>query len=188
MLLRNYDLMCALHQSTFTDKVIESIKAKIKNADGGSLNVAATGIYPLSSFVNVNNTPGKGLYNILVVGSNDTPVSYDDVKINLISGLTGVSITDTQGVLNEDENIFENVLKVVYNNGNNESVIIKEIGVYQGVSGTYATTAWQTLLYREVLETPIEVPSGASVTISFTKRVSLNTNQPADYVATASVE
>jgi hypothetical protein len=44
------------------------------------------------------------------------------------------------------------------------------------------------LVYREVLETPIEVPAAANVMITLTKRISPNSNQPADYVATASVE
>jgi hypothetical protein len=64
----------------------------------------------------------------------------------------------------------------------NEDITIREIGVI------YADFNTQYLMYREVLETPIEVPVNANFKLTLTKKVSVNPNIPTDYAATASVE
>ena len=188
MLTRNYDLICSAISSTFKRTVIKTLEDKVKNVDGSTIySSIALGYYPLNNIVITNNIGSNNGNTVLLVGSDDTPVTYDDYKITLISGLTGVSATEFQTGLIEDDTVFENTIKVIYTNSNADSIIIKEIGAYFNVVGN-ASSNYQILLYREVLDTPIEVPSGANAVISLTKRTSLYPNIPADYVATASVE
>lgn len=187
MLLRNYDLLCALQLSTFKKTVIDTIRTKIKTTAGSSIgnSTAFTSYIPFNNFIITNNVTGTNGYSTLVVGSDDTPVTYDDYKISLISGLTGVSATEFQTGLIDNETIFENTIKTIYTNSNADTVIIKEIGVYYNVANN---TSYATMIYREVLDTPIEVPSGANVVISLTKKINLCSNQPAEYTATATTE
>lgn len=181
MLLRNYDLLHCISTATFKDTLISELKNKIKSVAGNvpSMTVIPSS-EPLANVTITNNVGTNASKTVLLVGSNDAPVTYDDYKINLISGMTGVSVTETQTGLTDDETAFENTIKVTYCNSNNNSVFIKEIGAYQNAGSSGTSDAYQIMVYRKVLETPIEVPADANVIITLTKKVSVNPNKPVE--------
>lgn len=188
MFTRNYDLICSICSSTFKKSNISVLDNKTKNVNGDTVYSSfAVGYFPFNNFVITNNVGSQNGQTALLVGSNDAPETYDDFKLNLITGLTGISATEFQTGLIENDTIFENTIKVIYTNSNSDTITIKEIGAYYDPVGN-TSNYYQFLIYREVLDTPIEVPAGANVVISLTKRVNLYSNQPADYVATASIE
>ena len=189
MFTRNYDLLCSLHTSTFKRTIINGIENKIKNVNGGTPYGGAITLdyYPFNNFGITNNVGGMYGQTFLLVGSNDAPATYDDYRLNLITGLTGISVTEFQTGLIENETVFENVIKVIYTNSNSSSVTIKEIGAYYDCAGNTSNN-YQMLIYREVLETPIEVPPGANVVVSLTKRIYLYANEPVSYAATVNIE
>lgn len=102
---------------------------------------------------------------LIGVGTGDTPVTYEDYKLDSIVALPQgnyniVNITDENG-----EHIGLS-LKVVCNNTTGSDVTIKEIGVYSGCLTT-TSVGIPFLVMREVLNTPVTVPNGSSATISF---------------------
>lgn len=201
MLLRNYDKLCAFstlthlydasgNMGTTQYDVINNIYPK---ATGGNIlglftqARSAPGL-PMTKFTNGLNGLGDITYHDcnLIVGTNNTPVTYDDYTMSPISTNDIKNIAHTYE-FHEDENTGEiiSTYKKTFTAFND--ITIKEIGVIQGVQNSSSSYQY-VLVYREVLETPIEVPAAANVMITLTKRISPNSNQPADYVATASVE
>lgn len=125
----------------------------------------------------------------LVCGSGSTPVTYDDYKLENILTDTqaqGVKIEgDYNPVYNEETDSWSRTVSRTFLA--NEDLVINEIGVYQGCTYEYEKRQL-VMVYRKVLDTPIEVPAGANFTISFTTNISANQNKPNNYDATASVE
>ena len=100
---------------------------------------------------------GMGLIG---VGTDDTPVTYEDYKLGSI-----IALPQTQyNIINivEDGKHIGLGYTVNINNNTGADVEIKEVGLY---SGCYAQVSTQRpfLIYREVLETPITIPNGQSV-------------------------
>lgn len=188
MLLKNYDIITLANNHNISGNY--NLNAKSYNGTTGT-NVSA---FPSSSntcFKTYNKTdnvpPASITGTTLCVGSGDTAVTYEDYTINFISGLTCISVTQQTDGVTED-NKFQDSVQVIFCNSNSSAVTIKEIGIfYSGVTGKQAGYS-NYLIYREVLDTPIEVPVGANVVIKFSKSSTIYNNAPADYVATASVE
>ena len=55
-------------------------------------------------------------------------------------------------ILNEDGTEFNITMYKTFLNSTTEPVVIKEVGVYQNIGATHY------LIYRKVLDTPVEVP------------------------------
>jgi hypothetical protein len=134
---------------------------------------------------NVYSLNGGG--SNLVVGSDDTPVTYDDYKLGSIiptSQIKAVSQSVSTPKYNENTKSWDTTYSKRY--VANSDITIKELGIVEYLwSSTGAAFA---LLYREVLSSPISVPANATVVVTFTMKVYDTPNKPVDYAATASVE
>ena len=102
---------------------------------------------------------------LIGVGTGDTPVKYEDYKLDNIIALpqTNYNITNITDESGEEIGLS---LKIVCNNTTGSDVTIKEIGVYSGCSTT-TSNGIPFLVMREVLKTPVTVPNGSSAVISF---------------------
>jgi hypothetical protein len=203
MLLRNYDNAMICQGMVVTRGTSEFLVSDgefgdgslvIRNVYNNSNNKICNNSYwvhqPLSTFDNAGQTDSfsRGCSN-LVIGDGNTPVTYDDFKLeSMISGAKVIFASHSFDYqYNEENNTLTSNYKKVFTA--TENITIKEIGVYSSVPfGTTESKFIPILTYREVLETPIEVAAGSNVVVTFTKKQNLNQNKPADYVATASVE
>jgi hypothetical protein len=199
MILRNYDnIMTMLSRPAIglnyvgTDNTVFGdghLNAKSYN-NGAIINPYCEGLVtPFKKFSEAEVNVYTGSSN-LICGAGDTPVTYDDYKLDV------AFTTDQVKVLSK----FHKELEPIYNESDNswtftytktftakEDIVVKEIGV---TSGFYYNSSNQNgaLIFRKVLDTPIEVPANANFTLSFTITKSANPNKPANYEATASVE
>lgn len=97
---------------------------------------------------------------MLGLGTDDTPVTYEDYKLGNI-----VALPQTQyNIVNIVENGEHIGLGYTTNINNNTGadVEIKEVGLYTGLYNN----SKPFLIYREVLETPITIPNGQSVVVT----------------------
>lgn len=193
MLLRNYDNLMAISgmlKTRGTNNYISSdegfgdgiLSVKRVYPDTVSRVVNSDwGYEPLSTFEGIQYTESfsTGSSN-LGVGSGSRPVTYDDNKMESPLHLTFVNHSFDYSYDEENNALVSNYRKIF---STTTDVTIREIGILYTAPGTGAI-----LVYREVLESPIQVPAGSNVVIKFTKKQSLNQNRPTDYTATASVE
>lgn len=206
MLLRNYDNYMITRQilrsvnsdskyypfndtSTFGDGHIN-----IKDYNGTirvfapatNTNGSNTGMTAFSYLTeNVYNLSSSGCN--LVVGSDDTPVTYDDYKLGSIiptSQIKAVNHSVSAPVYNENTKSWDTTYSKRYMA--NSDITIKELGIVEYLWSSIGAVF--PLLYREVLSSPISVPANATVLVTFTMKVYDTPNKPADYVVTASVE
>lgn len=200
MLLRNYDNAMVCKGMVATRGTSEYLVSDGEFGDGSLIVKDVNGnlrkicnntnwkYQPLSVFDNVGQTESfdYGCSN-LVIGTNDTPVTYDDYDItSYISGVTFASHSFDYQYNEEDNTLITNYKKIFTAT---QDITIKEICIMSSVPFSASSSGFTVILtYREVLETPIEVAAGSNAVITFTKKQSLNQNKPADYVATASVE
>jgi hypothetical protein len=126
-------------------------------------------------------------YSWFVIGSGTTPVTYDDYNLeNAFSNQIAVNSSSFIGgdiIYHQDSNTFTKTCSYDYQA--KEDIVVGEIGVVYNF-GTSNTQ--RCLVYREVLETPISVAIGQYFTVSLTTTVSANSNKPANYSATVTVE
>jgi hypothetical protein len=85
-------------------------------------------------------------------------------------------------IYNAENNTYSRTLSYDYQA--KEDLTVQEIGVEYCYGGGSA----YCLVYREVLDSPISVTKGQYITVSLTTTVSANSNKPADYSATVTVE
>ena len=146
---------------------------------------SSTGSYNDNSVVKTNYD-GIDYYK-LVVGSDDTPVSYDDYQLKgLIStndiGFVTSSTADV--IYDENDNTVSQTYSKIFVAKND--ITIKEIGITGICNNTGGGYKQNSLIYREVLQTPVEVPQGANVVVTFTLKRTLYDNQPVE--ATVNVQ
>lgn len=194
MLLRNYDnyqTILSLNHASYSTKfnvntsVFNDSGLCVKNIQG--YNYEPIYYHNVAPFY-IWSTGGNGCGTKFTFGSSDTAENYDDYKLTTFVQNTDYSVifsslSNTTPVLNEG--VWENTVSQTFTAL--KDLTIKEIGVSQMV-GYNSGDETEILIYRKVLETPIEVPANANFVLSFTTKVSANQNKPADYVATASVE
>jgi hypothetical protein len=207
MILRNYDNIMAAKKchSTSTGTATEFgdgyLTAKVYIGDVHNIYANHHGWVhlPLSHILHsasINQNASTSISSIgssnIICGSGNTDVSYDDYK--LASGFTSKQVTkpsDETGVtetINYDENEKVWIHTVNKRYTANENITISEIGIISDFAYSNSSSAFKSaLVYRKVLDTPIEVPAGANFILSLTTTVSANPNKPADYDATAAV-
>ena len=204
MLLRNYDnFITAItslnslinYQSSVLSSYVDVFgdgHINVKNMAGKITQIRAgqnaQSVAPLSNFgENDNGTNAGTNQSSLIVGGGTKEVSYDDYCLDnqfTTSQVTYVSNTQTKSrVYDETENAWVSTYKRIMTA--KEDITITEIGVKHFYYEQYSNTM---LVYRELLETPIEVPANANFVLTFIQKIYANPNKPADYVATASVE
>ncbi len=205
MLLRNYDNIMASYKlpniATGTSGVYLSTDASVFG--DGHINVISydgkIAKFPYSEeymirpflFRNFPNTYtpsdawGMGFSN-LICGSGDTAPTYDDYKLgDIITGLDCIKNSCGVYVYDENSKSWSREYKKTYYNSNEFPVTVREIGVIYMVR--YNGWDRNALIYRKVLDTPVEVPAEANFIISFTPKVSANPNKPVDYDVSAVV-
>lgn len=212
MLLRNYDnIMTRLRiyddaltpADTHNGEFLDTTKLNLKQLNG--IVSAVSGTYynfsftvPFSQWGTSEKTASSSW---LFAGSSDLDcygnigVSYDDYtlgKFDTTPSSLSDSISISKPYFDETENCWCQVRKQSYMA--NCDMIIKEIGVSHASTSTsvwyVGNAGYDTaiLVYREVLENPIEVKSGQIYTITFTIKSSILDNKPADYQASISIE
>ena len=102
---------------------------------------------------------------LIGVGTGDTPVTYEDYKLDNIIVLPQSSY-NIENIKDETGEEIGLSIKVVCDNTTGSDVTIKEIGVYSGCY-TVNNLGIPFLVMREVLKTPVTVPNGSSAVISF---------------------
>lgn len=146
---------------------------------------SSTGSYNDNSVVTTNY---DGIsYCKLVVGSDDTPVTYDDYKLGAListNDIGFVTSSTTDVIYDESDDTVTQTYTKIFVAKND--ITIKEIGINGVCNNTGGGYRQNSLIYREVLKTPIDVPQGANVVISFTLKRTLYDNKPVE--ATVSVE
>lgn len=206
MLLRNYDnIMIAKNRPVISGGTMASTDTtvfgdghiNIKDTSGVIQNIhisSITAYSPISymtegSITTLSSNTGQ---SNLICGSGRTPVTYDDYKLD--EPFTTQQVVYPSG--------SHSVSNVEYDEENKcwiftyqrsytalQDITVGEIGI--GYGHTFASgnnNPKYCLVYREVLETSIDVPANANFVISFTKTLYANPNKPADYQATVSVE
>ncbi|MBE6800684.1 MAG: hypothetical protein E7529_05720 [Ruminococcaceae bacterium] len=144
------------------------------------------GYSPLSMFSESSPNSSANSYSNLICGSGDTEVTYDDYK--LASPFTTKELSSVSGVHKVSEPVYDeetNTMSISYTRNflANENVTVREIGIHYTLKNV-----GEVLIYRKVLENPIEVTAGNQFSLTFTAFVPINPNKPANYEATASVE
>lgn len=203
MLLRNYDnimlaRMCPNIGTSLSVSIADSFgdgKINVKDNSGVIKTIYpnnSTWCYDPFSYFTENSNTCTSLnagYSNLICGSGSTPEHYDDY--NLESLFTDSQISRVSNVHKIETALYDESTKswtftYTRNFLAKENITVREIGVNSGFyysGGSYKTC----LVYRKVLETPLEVAAGNQFTLTFTATLSANPNKPANYDAGAAV-
>ena len=198
MLLRNYDNFIVANNSCFGEGGTKKIPLEAIFGEGhysfkdieGNVITSTNGWYsaypPFSLFNKLGggSLPNSNGYSNLICGYESAEVTYDDYKIdNLTTNLVFVSHTHTIPQINEN-NEFETTYSKVLCNTSGQDITINRIGVamYNFV-GNYR----KYLLFKEAIP-EITIAPNQNVVLTFTTKIPLGQNKPADYGTTASVE
>lgn len=197
MLLRNYDNYQAVRNmitcgttSNYNSYLYSEMNDEFgdnylsfKDVNGGIIKVDSfyNGVSNPFMFYQNANALNVGQPN-LMCGYTDNDVSYDDYTIdNVNTSLIFVSHSVTKAKCN-DNNEVECIYTKILSNSSTEDIVINCIGLVHYVSGKGCI-----LLYKEKIP-EVTISAGANVVLTFTTKVPLGQNRPADYVASASVE
>lgn len=120
---------------------------------GRSVNTAITGVCESN----------KGS---IIIGSGDTAVTFDDYALASIISSGWTKGTPTVGTpsYNSETKKWTNTISFLCTNTSGSTMTIKEVGIVTDINDLGATTS--SLVYREVLATPIEITNGNSSTIT----------------------
>lgn len=130
-------------------------------------------IYTPSLFAGVSNSVspgisesvGNNLTTYFFIGSGDTP--FTDADYTLAQRITsGISFSvSATGYATYDNSLGKVVRTAAVTVNTTENITIKEIGLAKYVYTAY-NLGYLTLMYREVLSTPISLAAGQSVTLA----------------------
>lgn len=171
MILSNYHkYLTAIQDSTNSISENTVRYPGIKNTSGTAFGVT-TGSQYFSSRVdemNVNLITRKNTF--VRVGTGDTAVTADDYNLDNDVTTSLSSVTNSQ-TISTDENgklVITYIFSGVNNSGN--ALTIKEVGIYKsGIWGATNDTGNKNSCFfaRKLLDTPIEVPNGTTLTLTF---------------------
>ena len=185
MLLRNYDNIVAARSlvgksssigdtSNFGDGYLN-----IKDIVGGVRLIEGVSSLPMHD---LNTHEGNKSASVIVLGSGNTPVTYDDYKLEnklSTSQIVANSSSGVQSTATYDEGTKTWTKSMSHDFQAKSDVTVSEIGVqFTFDSGT------KSIVYREVLDTPVFLTTGQYLKVSITTTVSANPNKPADVSAT----
>ena len=191
MLLRNYDNIVAAYTSIGYQELVGDttnfgdghLNFKDKNGNLQNLNSGYNyTTLPMSLLNDTEITYNSSGYSWIVLGSGNTPVTYDDYKLEnkLLSSqivVNGSSRIKGTLIYNEETKTWTKSLS--YDFQAKSDVTVSEIGVEY-----FTANSKQVLVYREVLDTPVSLTTGQYLRVSITTTVSANPNKPADVSAT----
>jgi hypothetical protein len=104
----------------------------------------SSGVDSLSNMPNDNSTP----LPFLLVGSNNAEESYDDHKLDILTGLTAIGYRYSN-ISYTAENCIYNTVKTFVNN-TEEDITVNEVGLYYFYGADF-----EVLLYRKKLDQPV---------------------------------
>lgn len=147
---------------------------------------AANGAYSISPSVSVNSGatnalryPGNGFVgaagsttNGIVIGTGTAAYSFDDYKLaSMVSNGNGtgqMAYSAGTGVDNWDSTnkIYTSSFVRIINNNSGADIVINEVGI---IMNTYSPAGYyyNCLMVRDLLETPITVPTDSKLTITY---------------------
>ena len=173
MLLRNYYNWLALltmgvlstDTSTFGDGHLNT------KSYSGAIYVSSSNVQSLSvgtgwSVATTITSAAGANRNSIIIGSGDTAVTFDDYALTSIisSGWTkGTPFAGTPSY-NSETKKWTNTISFVCTNSSGSTMTIKEVGIVAYINDY--STANSSLIYREVLATPVEITNGNSSTIT----------------------
>ena len=148
----------------------------LRNMDTGdeTLNIERTrdirgAVVNVLGFMTADKTGG---YRSVILGSGQSPVGIDDYKLDtLIPHGTDpgqMVYKDASGLGMSLENREVTVVRS-FDNFSGGSVTIRETGICSGL-GVYTTLSNHALFVRDVLDVPVTVPDGYSVTVIYKLR------------------
>lgn len=101
----------------------------------------------------------------IICGSGNTQPTVDDYCLESPLALSCISIGYTP-LKDENNNYIGKQLTKTWQNNTGSSVTVNEIGALLNVSTTAGTASNQILIERTVLETPVTVANGDSITLA----------------------
>ena len=192
MLLRNYDNIMTFNNLCKLDNSIDNSGygdgfLGVKTWKGTLLKTGYT--LPFTSFAANNNSVYNYGYPKLLCGYDESEVTYDDYNIASLPSLNFVSHSVSPITYDGETNTYTTEYTKTYNNATSDTVIINCIGCATGSkSSSGDNTEYHALYYKEKLPESVEIPANASITLKLKTIIKGNSNKPADYVASASVE
>ena len=174
MLLRNYYNWLAMltmgvtntDTSTFGDghlNVKRSANTIYALSTGTAMSALGLGY---SSGTNIDG--GCGASNgAIAIGNGDTAVTFDDYALDSIisSGWTkGTPVIGTPSY-NSETKKWSNTISFIVTNSSGSDMTIKEAGIYTNATANASATL-VSLIYREVLASPVTITNGQSKTIT----------------------
>lgn len=104
----------------------------------------------------------------LYVGSNGAETTENDYTLDVISTLSSSGGATKTRYVDGDNQVIS--ITRTFTNTSTESITVREMGLVKRVEKS-ANNSVNVLLAREVLPTPLVVPSGANFTVSMVVRV-----------------
>lgn len=195
MLLRNYDNIVAAYSLVSYQ---ESQKGDITVFGDGHLNYKSingsmqyvrnvgisSSILPLQRLA-PSSVVSHG-HSWISLGAGTAPVTYDDYKLENALPTSTIEVSSSSAIIGDP--IYDEINKtwtktMSYDFQAKSDVTVSEIGVYFQMVSNSSTNS-TTLVYREVLDTPISLTTGQYLKVTITTTVSANPNKPADVSAT----
>lgn len=175
MLLRNYYNLCALYlrEPTYEEPsnnygegslLVKSLDGSVHKSIKAATNQSQIYTYQTFPMSNLNY-----LKYAFIFGGNDTPVTFDDYQMPGAFRLNCQSITyDNNFVYDANTKTWSYIVRLALNNNTSADKTIKEVGIVFGAGNGTSTNIvhgyYCILGYREVLEEPITVPAGKTIT------------------------
>ena len=173
MLLRNYYNWLAMltmgvtntDTSTFGDGHLNTKQRSgaVKRFQVG-FSMVCVGIgFPFGEVIDGSATTS---YSAIIIGSGDTVVTFDDYNLASIisSGWTkGTPVVGTPAY-NAETKKWTNTISFLCTNTSGSTMTIKEVGIVAPIYSYNGTDS--SLIYREVLATPVEIANSATKTIT----------------------
>lgn len=183
MLLRNYDCIMEAHmlataKSTSTVSAVDTSKNIKTQATNGTISDPYLGgsnsAFPIMAFSE----------KTICIGNGTHPVSYEDYR--LAGGMIGGTFTKVSNdlVFDTDSNSWVRTLVVKYTNNTDTDFVVSEWGIWRAAgytsSGTPPTSdsyeyknsgAYECLVWRELLPTPVTIVANSTATLTFTLTV-----------------
>ena len=104
----------------------------------------------------------------ILIGTGDTAPTYNDYSLENAGSLASVSTNISFDVISENNVIkFRTLITKSVNNNTQDTVTIKEIGVYKRVYTTSEASSQNILISREILSEPIVIEPNGEATFVF---------------------
>ena len=195
MLLRNYDNIVAAYSLVSYQEsqkgdttVFGDGHLNVKSINGSMQYVKNIGIS--SSILPLQRLAPSGVtshgHSWISLGAGTAPVTYDDYKLENALSTSTIAVSSSSAIIGDP--IYDEINKtwtktMSYDFQAKSDVTVSEIGVhFQMVSNS--STDSTTLVYREVLDTPVSLTVGQYLRVSITTTISANPNKPTDVSAT----